>query len=213
LPGQALAQRVGGHEGVELGEQRLVAAAGQAGVDPRLDGAEPGLREAGDLRLERRRLLDARQRLPPPERERVGPGVHRGVGAGRARLAPGSLDEGTEAVRVDGRGRQRQPVPRRGALDDGCGPDPGESLPQRRDPHLEDVAGPVGRQLGPELGGEAVHAHDERVLDGEEGEQRALLARRRRDVDPVDGQLHGAEDAHRDLHLANPTKGTSAAPV
>src|SRR5262249_61801849 len=70
---QALAPRVRTHERLELGDKRLVAAAGEVGLDPRLERAQAQLLEPADLRLRERLLTDVPARLAPPPRARVRP--------------------------------------------------------------------------------------------------------------------------------------------
>ena len=68
---QALAQRVVGQQRLDLGDDLLVAAGGQVGVDRELRGGQAQLLDPADLRERERLVGDVGQRLAAEQRERL----------------------------------------------------------------------------------------------------------------------------------------------
>src|SRR5205085_7206732 len=72
LPAELLAQRLLLDERLELGDEPLVPAELELGLDPRLEGAEPELGQPPSRRPRERLAAELRDARPPPERERLG---------------------------------------------------------------------------------------------------------------------------------------------
>ena len=68
---QAFTQRVLGDQPVELAGQLGVAPGRQVGLDRHLGGAQPQVLEAPDLGSGERLVSEVRQRLAPPQRQRL----------------------------------------------------------------------------------------------------------------------------------------------
>ena len=64
---EALAERVCPRQRLQLGDERVVAAAAEVGVDPVLRAGEPELVEAGDLGLRERLVEEVRECRAAPE--------------------------------------------------------------------------------------------------------------------------------------------------
>ena len=83
---QPLAQRVLGHQGVELTDELVVVARREVRVDRELGGGEPQLLEPADLVIRERLLRQIRERIAAEQRERL---------ARRARRSPRRGSRGT----------------------------------------------------------------------------------------------------------------------
>ena len=100
-----------------LGDQRLqlcdhggIPSAGQLGVEPRFEGAQSQLVQAGNLRLSEGLVCELGQRSSPPESERVGQQLRRLLGIARLGRPVGVLDKPFEPIRVDVIRREIEPV-------------------------------------------------------------------------------------------------------
>ena len=107
---QPLAQRVLAHQPLELGDQLGVAANREIGVEAQLERDQPQLFQPGD-RVRRKRLVaEVRQRLSPPERERLPQGI---AGFSRVPLLeqpPSLREEPLEPLEIKRTGLQLQYV-------------------------------------------------------------------------------------------------------
>src|SRR5207248_870131 len=103
--------------------EELHLACGEVGGEPRLETGEMELLEARDVRLGELRARELRQRLAPPERERV--------------VRPAFGLQALEAGEIDFVSICAQQVTA------GCGDDAvaAERLPQLRDVHLQRLGG------------------------------------------------------------------------
>ena len=101
LTAQALAQRVLGHERLELGHQIGVAAERQVGVDAPLQRHRAPLLEPGDLGLRERLVRDVGQRGPAPQRQGLAQPRRRVAGSVERERLPTVVHQPLEAVEVE----------------------------------------------------------------------------------------------------------------
>src|SRR6266498_3781554 len=88
-------------ERFQLRDKGGVPAERELGVESLLEGAQPQLDEAGNLRLRKVVVREVGQGLPAPERERL---PDRGLGAARISAcepSPSLLEQSSEAVAVE----------------------------------------------------------------------------------------------------------------
>ena len=94
---QPLAQRVLGHQGVELTDELVMVPRREVRVDRELGGGEPQLLEPADLGIRERLLREIRERIAAEQRERLARRARRPPGRGRARRLQ---DQPLEATHV-----------------------------------------------------------------------------------------------------------------
>ena len=169
LAAQPLAQRMAGHERVQLGDQRAVAAELKLGVDAVLDRGEMDLLEP--VRLDRReRLLELGERHAVPQRQRLSElleGVRRRAGRERgvARLA-----QVLEAGQVDRLAGQLRRVAGRAGHEHALR----EHLAEHRDVDLDHLRRTRGGVLAPEVLHEPAHRHRATRLEQQPRQERPL---------------------------------------
>ena len=110
LPGEPLAGRGLGHELSQLAGERDVAARGQVGLDAVLEGGEPLLLEARDLRLRERLEREIGERRATPQRQRLAQDRRRVLGPPAGQRATPLLHEAREAIRVELVGADAQAI-------------------------------------------------------------------------------------------------------
>ena len=146
LAAQALLQRIGRGERLELGDELVGAAERELGVDPVHPCGEPQLLEATDLRLrelEQRKLL---QRRTTPQLQRCRECRGRDFGVARRELPAALVGEPLEARAVELVRPRVEQVAARPRLEDAVG----EAASEPRDRDLERVrrvARPVAEEL------------------------------------------------------------------
>jgi len=141
LSAEALPQRLGGHERVELGHELGVTSEREVGLDPHLEAGKPKLLQPSDRRLRKRLVTDVGEGGPAPELK--GLAEHGGRSsrvASRERL-PTLPEQTLEATGIDRFRREIQHVPGRHRADD-VGP---ERLAQARDGDRERAPRPQAR--------------------------------------------------------------------
>jgi hypothetical protein len=172
---EPLAQRVRGHERVELGDHVGVPARGQVGLDGRLGRARPQLLQPADLRSGERLVGDVGQRVAAPQRERL------------ARLP--ARHEPLEMQRVDVAPVEPQLVPAATRRDHPAVA--GERAAQVRHVGLDHLGRARRRRVTPQALGEPLrpdglaepereHREDGSLLAGAEGDPAAVQERLRR---------------------------------
>ena len=129
LSAEALPQRLGRHERLQLRHQLAGAPEGEVGLDPLLQADEPEPLEPADRRLREGFVTDVGEGGPAPEREGVAErgGCSRCFASGERQ--PPFLEEPLEATGIDRFRREIQHVPGRHRADD-IGP---QRLAQARD--------------------------------------------------------------------------------
>src|SRR5215204_5860817 len=158
--------------GLELGDERRVAAEREVGVDPVLERGEPLLLEPRDLRLRERLVAEVGERTPAPQRERL-PQLVGGGGrvAPLERLAAGVRQRG-EALGVQLSGRDAQHVA--AAL----GPQRAGLRPERAADLEDGVLERLGRRrrrgLAPQGVDQPLGRDDLVAVDQQQRDQRAL---------------------------------------
>ena len=180
-PAQRLPQRVLAHEGLELPDGHGLAAAGEIGLEPELEGRNAQPLQPANLVLGKRLVLEVRKRRTAPEPERLAQHVARLPLFPFRQEPPAPVAQAFEALQVEGSRLDLKTVPRGPGLNGGRT----EQLPQLRDVHLDHLRGGWGRMLAPEL------VHDPRRRDDlvdpqqEHGEERSLLRAGERELTAV----------------------------
>lgn len=98
---QPLARRVGGHERLELGGERLVPREREVGGDSLLEHEQPQLLEARDLGPGELLVGDVLERRSAPQRERGAQRRRRRVRVARRELVPSARSEPLETLDVE----------------------------------------------------------------------------------------------------------------
>ena len=200
LTPQALTQRMAHHQRVQLARHGQVAAAGEVGVDPVLDRAQPCLPQAGGLGLDAHTRLDVGQRLASPEAERLAEHRRRlgrvAGGGATSRL----LDQLEELMLVDDVVGDGEPVARCHQLEERGRVGGAEQLAHRGHSDLQHPPRAVRGQRRPELLHEPVGADHAAAPDHQQRQQRPLLRCGRRDVDAVDHHLQRPQHTDGDVH-------------
>jgi hypothetical protein len=195
LAAKALAVRMAGDEGFELGDEVAAVPELQLGIDSLLDRLQAQLVEPGDLRLREGLEAEVGERLPPPEVECL-PQSHRSPGgiSTRPELAAG-LHELLEAVEIELTGGELDEI----ARSTGANTLGAERLTQPGDVDLERLPRGLGRALSPELVDQALGADDLVGVQEQDRQRRSLLAGAERDLAvavlpnlerPEDPELH-----------------------
>ena len=178
LRAERLAQRVLGDERLQLRHELGRAAGREVGLDPLLDRRDVLLLEPGGLERE----LAVAERVAAPETQRLA----QQLGGAWRLAAPRRGDELVEAPHVD--------VP----LDEVAGLARldrtfSECLAEARDVDLQRRGRGRRRLVAPELVDQVLRRHDPTGVQGEHGEQGALLAAADRDRPSVDAHLERTE--------------------
>ena len=159
LTAQSLPQRMTPRQNRELGNERLMPAERELGVDPLLDCGETQLLEALDLGPRERLVGEVGECITSPERERLVEKCRRhdrvALGVRQTTL----LDEPLEPVRIDLLGLELNEVAARTRHEQVGLP---ERLAQPRHLVIEAVARRPGRPVAPQLVDQPV-ARDQRV--------------------------------------------------
>ena len=191
LSPQPFPERVGPRQGVELGGQLGVAAAGQLGLNPLLGGRQPGLLQPGRLGPGHGGVGHVGQGRPSPQRQRLSERRRRLIGRAPPLLVPGGGNEGLEAGGVEGSGWKLGEVAGRPGDDDVVVARLPQRLAQARHEHLQRMGRPGRRFAAPEVLGEAL-GRDHPVGRGQQqGEDSPSFVE----------NLHGPEDA--ELHAGS----------
>ena len=193
LAAQTLAERVLGDERLQLGDELVIAAESEVGVDSILERREAQLLEPRDLALCERLVPQVGQRLPAPKRKRLAensssaPRDWRAAAPRQERLEPGQVHLARGGVQqIAGRAR----------------PDPicAEQLAQGGDMPVQRGLHGVGWRL-PTAPRSALARHDLLAVQEQHRKQRALLRARRGEVAATVDDLELTEDL--ELHSAD----------
>ena len=206
-PAQALVERMGADQRVELGRDGGMAAAGELRLEPVAETGQPELFEPGDLGLGEALARDVGEGGAAPQLQRVAKrrGGRGGVPAGEL-LAParGAL---LEAVGVEPAGCEPQRVAAARALDDAVA----ERRAQARGEDLDRAARVLRAALGPELVDDPVVVHRGTAVDQQQREERERApARQRRPPAARRLGLDRAEDPDLHVHLGASLSRTAA---
>ena len=177
LSAQPLVQRVRLDKRLEVGHDLVVAAEGQVGIDPLLDGHETQSFEPGDLVLREPLVDEVHERRAPPHLERLAQARQRLVRPPRGARALPVGDRPLEADDVDGLGRhlqhvaagpgqERRPVRAGGAH---------ELLAQLGDLDLQPLGGGSRRPAVPQLVDQAVGRDHLVAMQQQQRQERAAL--------------------------------------
>ena len=119
---ESLTERVRSRQHFQLGDERIVASAGEVGIDAVLRAREPELLEPGDLGLRERLVEEVGERSPAPEAERAVQGGSGALGIAGGELLPSPRGEAVELRQVQpAAGLEREHVSGRLAREDGGG--------------------------------------------------------------------------------------------
>ena len=205
LRAQRLAQRVVGHERLQLADHVRLAAEREVGVDPRSHAHQAQVIEALGLADGELLVADVLQRRAPPEAERVGQQPARGrvIAAGERVAALGG--QSLEPLRIHGVGTvEAERVPVRAPDDRLLAQDAAEA----RHDELERIGGMGGQAVAPQRLDRDVRRHDPRAVHEQHREQPQRASRARQRVAVGADRFDGAEDP--ELHL--PSLGVMTAP-
>ena len=203
LSTHALAEGVGGDQGLELGDERVLAPEGEIRVDPCFERGQAKLLETGDLglceRLEREVCEGPR---PAPERKGI-PKRRRGLLRLAAReLAPAAFQLRLEAMDVELVRRNLDHIASGVREQELLAVTPHEEAPQPRE---VDAQGRVDRRRGgvsPQLFDEAL-ARDGLVdVHEQQAEERALLRAPERQCLLTSDDLERPEDVELEIGMA-----------
>ena len=181
-------------EGLELGDELGVAAEGEVGLDPLLEGGQVQLLEASDLALREGLGREVRKRRSAPERECRSQGLRRALGLALGEELSTLAEQALEPAEVELLGLERKQVPLPTRLQTPVA----ERLAELRDVDVDAVEGARGRVFVPERVDQAVRGDDLAGAQEKECEQRPLLARADLERLPALGRLERAEDAELD---------------
>ena len=154
---QALPERVGGHQCLELGDRRLVAPDLELEIEPFLDGAEAQLGQAADHGSRELVVREVGERVAAPQRLRLDQQGDRSVGVAGERGRPAVGDELLEPRHIDRTRRELEHVPAPAHGDELPGP---QRSPQLGDQPLQAVAHARRRVLAPQRVDQLVGRHD-----------------------------------------------------
>ena len=112
LGAQALAVGMRGNEGLELGDERVLAAEGEVRFDPRLERCQSELLQTGDLGLREGLEGEVCKCRSPPECEGIPKRQRRAFRLTARELPPTLLQQGLEAVCIESVRRDAQHVAR-----------------------------------------------------------------------------------------------------
>ena len=203
LTPRALAQRVGRHERLDLGDQLVVAAERETGLDAVLHGGQALLDDLVQRTLRGERFeREVAQHVAPPEPDGGVECRHRVGGPPLIEQAPSLGRVPAEAVEVDRTLVHLEDVAGRAGLDQAAPDGLLERLPQVRHVDLQRAPDSLGRVLAPHPSDEAIGADHPVRVQGEHGEDRALLRAAQRHRSTLGVQhLEGAEQAQ--LHAGS----------
>ena len=186
-----------GDERLELGDELVVPAQGQVGVDPQLEGCEPDLLEPSDGCLREAFVREVHERRASPERQRF-PEPLRRVGRQPApEQAPSLVHQVLEAMEIEGVRLDPEDVarrPRRQHVGE-------KRLAEARDVDAQRAGGDRGRVLAPELVDQLVAGHDLVGVQEEHGQERARLGAAERYLAAFVPRLERSQDP--ELHRAS----------
>lgn len=196
LPARALAQRVAGDEGFELGDEISLASEREVGVDPFLDGRQAQLLEPGDLLRRERLECEVGERRAAPQLQRLTK-QHFGV-ACRAFGQGGSAlrQHRGEVLRVELSGLESEHVARRLRHEHRAAAFVREHFPKLRDVPLDDLRRSRRRPIAPNLVDQSVVRDHFVRVQKENGQKRTL---------PASPDVQEAASPH-DLQRAEDTK-------
>jgi hypothetical protein len=205
---QALAERMLGHERLQLPNEHRVTAEGEVSVDPLLEPAQAELVEPGDLGSSEGVLREVGEWRAAPEAEPLAKALRGRPRLPAGEIALGLLQQGAKAVGVELTGLNPEQVAVPVGLEP-AGPGAGGAVPsversaQPRDVDLKRLDRAGGGLLPPELVDQPVAGHDLVRVQQEQREQGPLP--RTSEIDPVTvlGNIERAKDA--ELHGSKPT--------
>jgi hypothetical protein len=197
---EALAQRFGGDERLELCDHTAVPALAEVMLDCELERRQPQLLEPADLGGRERLVGDIIERRAAPQFQRL------------ARRAAG--EQALEVLRVDRAGADAQLIALASRDDLRAVRARRERLAQLRHIHLDQLARRRRRLLAPQAVDQTRGRDRRSGVERQQRQQRARLAAAERDRAPVDACLHGSQDTdvHHTIAKADPTPAQGRPP-
>ena len=195
---QPFAKRIRVNQRTELGNELRVTTEPEICVAAIFQRRESELLEPKRLAAQRAFVAKSVEGRPAPERERVGEELGGRSGIALAQRVPASLHQLREAVRVEGVGRDFEPIAvrvRHHHLARGS-----ERAAELRHRRLERVRGAVRRRLAPQVVDQPIRGDDLASAQEQQRQQRLRLGPRDRNLaltvgngqSPKDPELHGA---------------------
>ena len=139
------------HQGFELGDERVLAADCEIGLDPALDRGQAELFQTRYLALGKGLEREICECGSAPECERITKRHGRACGLAARELLPTRFEESLEAARVESLWRNMQHVPRRLGEQGLLTVSADKQTPQPGEIDVEDRADRLRRPVGPEL--------------------------------------------------------------
>ena len=198
LAPEALPERLGGDEGLELADQLRVAAEGEVGLDPLLERVQTELLEPCDLALDELLVTEIGERRAAPEPERVAQAGGRQRSVAIRERAPPVGEQALEAQRIELIGLEAEHIPRRPCDEQVA--IPVQRLAELRHAHAHGRLPAQGLLRAPELVEQALFRHDLVRPQEERGQEGALLRTGQRDAAVAVEHFEWAEDL--ELHRA-----------
>ena len=194
---EPLPERVRGDQRLELGQDVLMAAEREVGLDPILERRQPQVLEPPDLVLRERLVREVGERRSAPEPERLAEAVGGRGGLFVARL----LDERLEAGRVERVVLELKRVAGCMCRERAVAEGPAQAC----DVALDVLRGSLRRALAPELVDERVNRDDVASTEQQKCQKRAWLAGRKVEGAPFPRDFKRPEDAEfeRFAHTTN----------
>jgi hypothetical protein len=187
---RALAERVLGHEGLELGHRLAVAPEREVGVEAELERRETDLLEPDDRGLREALVGDVGERRTAPQRQRLAE-PRRGLGRHAAgEQAPSLVHEPLEAVEVEFVRPDPHDVPRRARRQHVLR----ERLAQPRHVDPQRRGGTLRRLVPPQFVDQPLRGDDLVGMQQEHREQRPGPATAKRHGTAVDAHLERPQD-------------------
>jgi hypothetical protein len=187
LAADALAERIGTGERLQLAHQLGMVTERVVGIDAVLQRRQPDFVQACDLPTREGLVFQIGKGRPAREGERLAQQPGRRRGSGAARL----VDERFEAVEVQLPGLYREHISRRlGAKNPR-----GQDAAQVRDMHLQRLAGRLRRAIAPQLVDEAVGRDDLVAMQEQDRQEPPLLGRAEANRAPFVDDLQRAKDS------------------
>ena len=201
LGAQALAVGVRGNEGLELGDERVLAAEGEVCFDPGLERRQSELLQTGDLALGEGLEGEVCKCRSAPECEGIPKRQRSALRLTARELPPTLLEQRLEAMCIEPFWRNTQHVARGLREQELFAGSVGEESPQPREIDVQDRVDCLWGSIPPELLDESL-ARDGLVrVHEEEAEERALLRTPEREYLLAPDDFKRPEDAKLEIRM------------
>jgi hypothetical protein len=199
LGAQALTVGMLGDEGLELGDERVVAPEREIRFDPGLERGQPEFLQPGDLGLGERLEGEVRKWSSPPQRQCLTKRRRRPLGLAARELPPAAVQESLEAADVERLWRNTQHVPRRVRDQNLFGGSIGKESPQPREIGVQDRVDCLGGSVPPEFLDQSLPPDRLVGVHEEQAEKRALFRATERECLPAPGYFERPENAELEI--------------